>query len=337
MKKKEYQKQIKKLERLFKGAANFLILTHKRPDGDALGSTLALKIFLERQGRTVNLAYLGEVDDCLGYLPGLQEKYFLKKSLKELDADIFGKIDLVIVCDASDLKRTGLPQEEIFELEKKFKKRLVFLDHHRDEVKEGLAALGIVQSDFAATCLIVYDFFQLNNLEITKDIATCLLTGIFTDTGGFMHANTTSKIMQAASDLMRKGASLTLIAKKNFSNKKVNTLRAWGRILERASLNEKNRMAFSYVTQKDLAECGVSVEDLSGVTNVLGAAEESSYSLLLAETEDQKIKGSLRSEEHKNCDVSKIAKNFGGGGHKLASGFECKGKIVDKEGNAIVA
>jgi phosphoesterase RecJ-like protein len=156
--------------------------------------------------------------------------------------------------------------------------------------------------------------------------------GLFTDTGGFLHANTTSEVMQIASFLMRRGAALSQIAKKTLSNKNIKTMKIWGRALERARLNKKNNMAFSYVTKKDMQECGASVDDLSGITNILGAAEDSDYSLFLAETSKNKIKGSLRSEAYKGQDVSQIAKLFGGGGHPLASGFELNGKIEKRKG-----
>ncbi len=333
MKRKKYQKKLSELMAIIKKADSIALITHKNPDGDAIGSTLALKIYLEKIGKRVAVFYTGKMDTHLRFLPKFRSEYFKKENFLN-DAYLKNKdYDLFIVADAPELKRTGL-----FSLkeESALREKLVFIDHHVNLVEEK-CLLEIASCKKAATCQIIYDFFEFHKINFGENIATCLLTGLFMDTGGFLLANTTSNIMQIASNLMRKGASLSKIAKKTFSNRKVNALKIWGRALERAKLNKSNKIVFSYVTEKDLAECGASLEDLSGVTNILGAAEDSTYSLLLTELGRDKIKGSLRSEEYKHCDVSQIAKLFGGGGHKLASGFELKGKIINKTGRPAVA
>ncbi len=333
MEKKKYQNKFDKLAAIIEKAESFLLVTHKTPDGDALGSTLALKIYLEGLGKKVSVFFTGKAEAHFRFLPECYIDLFRKENFLNDSYFKNRKFDLFILSDAPELKRTGL-----FDLKNRswLDKKLVFLDHHTDKVKEG-CLLEIASRKKAATCQIIYDFFQYKRISFGKNIATCLLTGLFTDTGGFLHANTTSRTMQMASDLMRRGASLSKIAKETFSNRGVNALNIWGRALERAKFNERNKIIFSYVTEKDLKECKASLEDLAGVTNVLGAAEESTYSLLLTEEGRDRIKGSLRSEEYKNCDVSEIAKLFGGGGHKLASGFELKGKIINKTGRPIVA
>lgn len=335
MRKQTYKTKLKKFRKILEEAETIFITTHKRPDGDALGSTLALKIYLEKLGKQVTVHYGGVPENMYNFIPGYDQEYF------RVPAKLPREYDVSVICDACELRRIGAEEwgaaAGSCEIGSYFcGEKMVFLDHHADTVAEP-SCLEITDTKKAATSEIVFDYFAENSIEFGKDIATCLLAGLFTDTGGFMHSNTNSYVMDAASELMRKGAALSLIAKRICANKTVNVLNVWGRALDRAKLNEKNRMAFSYVTQKDLEECRAKVEDLSGVTNILGAAEESAYSLLLAEEEGDKLKGSLRSEEHKNCDVSKIAKLFGGGGHRLASGFELKGKIVDKKGEMAIA
>ncbi|MEA3273541.1 MAG: bifunctional oligoribonuclease/PAP phosphatase NrnA [Patescibacteria group bacterium] len=333
MKRKKYQKKLNELATIIKKAESIALVTHKNPDGDAMGSTLALKIYLEKIGKKATVFYAGKMDTHLRFLPKYRLGYFKEENFLD-DAYIKREnFDLFIVSDAPELKRVGL-----FSLknENTLREKLVFIDHHTDRVEEK-CLLEIASRKKAATCQIIYDFFEFHKINFGENIATCLLTGLFTDTGGFLHANTTSRIMQLASNLMRKGASLSKIAKKTFSNRKANALKIWGRALARARFNKNSKLVFSYVTEKDLVECGASLEDLSGVTNILGAAEDSTYSLLLTESGRDKIKGSLRSEEYKHCDVSQIAKLFGGGGHKLASGFELKGKIINKTGRPAVA
>jgi len=312
MEQKTYKAKLRELNQILHKETSFFLTAHKRPDGDALAAALALKIYLESLGKKVTVSFCGEVETMYNFMPGYGPALF--------EQEVRDKFDAYIVCDACELRRTNVNKDKIS------CDRLIYIDHHTDHVQEK-CFMEIARADKAATSEIIYDFFIANDIRIGKDVATCLLTGLFTDTGGFMHANTTSNIMQIASSLMRSGASLSLIAKKTYSNKTVNILNVWGRALARSRLNNKNKMAFSYITQRDLEECRAKVEDLSGVTNILGSAEESVYSLLLTEAEGNTLKGSLRSEEYKNCDVSQIAKLFGGGGHKLASGFELKGKI----------
>lgn len=318
-----------KLKLLLEKSKRVLILTHKNPDGDALGSTLAFYWYLKSLGKEVNVCYVGGSFQEVEFVPMLKWDFwgdfsFLKERRNRNDYDLF------LITDAFEAKRLGVFGEKLEDLPTKeeLENKFIFLDHHdAPENVEGL--WSFVDRNKAATSLLVYDFFKASGVEINKDAAQCLLLGIFTDTGGFLHANTDSEVIRVSSNLMRQGASISLIARNLFANKKIGTLKIWGRALMRASLNEKNKMAFTYVTQEDLKECEANLNDVSGVTNVLGAAQESKYSLFLTQTEGDRIKGSLRSEEHKNCDVSQIAKMLGGGGHRLASGFEVKGNLED--------
>lgn len=323
MEKEKYSPKIRALKKIIEKSTSPVLITHNNPDGDALGATFAVQEYLLSEKKKVTFFYTGKADSAYSFLPYYQDKCEKEPNFKEAD--------LIILLDASEIKRADALQKYFLTNPKEQREKLVFIDHHADHPKEEhLFALCLREK--AATCQLIYDYFLENKLVFNKNIALCLLTGLFSDTGGFMHANTTSSVMQMASDLMHQGVSLSQIAKRVFANKKINTLRIWGKALERASLNKKNKVAFSYVTRKDLAECKAEPEDLSGVTNILGAAEDSRYSLFLAEMGGNKVKGSLRSEEYKNCDVSKIARRLGGGGHKLASGFEFRGRISSQKG-----
>jgi phosphoesterase RecJ-like protein len=173
---------------------------------------------------------------------------------------------------------------------------------------------------------------DLGNISLNKEIATCLLTGIFTDTGSFMHDSTTPAILKMAAKLMTKGARLSHIAHETYQKKDLPCLCIWGKALSRIMVSDKTGAAVSVITPEDMQECRAELDDLSGVVNLLNALPQAQFALLLAEYEPGKIKGSLRSEPHKNIDVSKLAKFLGGGGHKLASGFEVEGHLVEEEG-----
>jgi phosphoesterase RecJ-like protein len=335
--KNQYQAKIKRLFKIFKEAKSVALFSHKDPDGDALGSSLALRNWFLKDGKKVFSAYAGVANCGLKKLFRGCDDFFVKEG--ELPAWDGKPVDLIVILDAGQPERTGFPNyflEQLAGGKEALASKLIIWDHHRDSAAEGVR-FSLVLPQKAATCEMVYDFFRINEIDFGKEEAAFILTGIFTDTGGFLHANTTSGLIKAASYLMRKGVSLSAIAKGVYAEKKPGVLKIWGRALARAEINQKTKAAFSYVTQRDLAECQANLEDLSGVTNILGTASESRFSIFLAEAEENKIKGSLRSEENKHCDVSKIARMLGGGGHRLASGFEIKGRITNQGGKAAVA
>jgi phosphoesterase RecJ-like protein len=178
---------------------------------------------------------------------------------------------------------------------------------------------------------MIYRFFIFCNLKITKEMATCLMAGILGDTGSFQHSNTSTYVMNIASDLMKKGAPISKIVDTVFANKKISTLRLWGRAFEKAKINSKSGMIATVLTEDDIKDCDASTEDIAQVASILNTVPGTKFSLILSQREGGLIKGSLRSEEYKGVDVSEIAHQFGGGGHKLASGFEVKGKIIETE------
>jgi phosphoesterase RecJ-like protein len=131
---------------------------------------------------------------------------------------------------------------------------------------------------------------------------------------------------------MGKGARLSHIAHETYQKKNLPSLCIWGRALSRILIQEGSTAAVSLITPEDMKECGAGLDDLAGVVSMLNTLPHTKFAMLLVEYEPGKIKGSLRSEPHKMVDVSKIAKRLGGGGHKLASGFEVEGRIVQQEG-----
>jgi phosphoesterase RecJ-like protein len=134
--------------------------------------------------------------------------------------------------------------------------------------------------------------------------------------------------MDIASALMKKGAPLDRIVDTIFTNKSIPALRLWGKAFERSIFNEKNGMLVTAVTKQDIEECRASIEDIYNVTSILSTVPEAKFALMLSERDHETVRASLRSMEHHNIDVSAIAHQFGGGGHRLSSGFEIPGKIT---------
>lgn len=303
------------LNYVIKEADSILLFAHSSPDSDTVGANLALKEYIKNLGKPVDIACF---DPFPEYLCPLFEERFVNPANLELS-----KYNLIIACDSVERGfqkvKDGFGDNQVVAL----------LDHHPDIAIR--CDINVIEPDYSSVCEIVYDFFAFNKIEINKVMATCLLLGILGDTGMFQHSNTTAKIMGIASALMKKGAPLSRIVETAFTNKDLCALRLWGKAFEKAKINSKNGMITSVLTEKDLHLCNAGTEDIAQVAGILNTVPGTKFSLILSERAGGVVKGSLRSEEYKGVDVSKIAAQFGGGGHKLASGFEIHGRIIETE------
>ena len=303
---------------LIKSSENILILAHKNPDGDAIGSVLGLADALKSIGKRVECFSKDAVPDIFCFLPNISE---IKNQT------ILKKYDLVVLLDCTLFARAGLI--DIKEIASSFDKILI-IDHHpknETECDYYENCVSVIDDKASSTAVLIYALLKKANIKITKDIANCLLTGIFTDTGGFQHSNTDSQTLEAAAEFMKKGSRVDKIAKNIFNSKSMAAIKLWGTALSRIKTDPKTGMAVSYVSREDMEKVGAKEDDLSGLINIINTVSDAKFSLLLTESEDCKVKGSLRSEEYKGIDVSRIARSLGGGGHKLASGFEMNGDL----------
>lgn len=312
--KTEHRIAIREVLTILRNADRVVVAAHEHPDGDAVGSILALTHVLKLQGKIVTAFTPDPVPEALQFLPGIGELTTQKPNPEEYD--------VLVVLDCTRTRRAHL------EAEVKSHPNSVVIDHHEGNPGEG--HWSIVVPEAAATTQILAEMFRLENIKITKDIATCLLTGLFTDTGSFTHDSTTPEILETAAWLMSHGARLSHIAHETYQKKDVASLRIWGRALSRVTVSPETGASVAVVTRKDLEECSATLEDLSGVVNMLNTLPGSKFAMLLCEYEPGKIKGSLRSEPSKNTDVSQIAQKLGGGGHKLAAGFTVDGHLVQQ-------
>ncbi len=315
----KFAKEFTEIKKILEGSKKVLLVAHSRPDGDTVGSVFALKEYMKKDLAREAVAVCP--DEMPLYLKNFLEEDF--SDFRELKMENF---NLLVGCDA-----VGKGFERIV-TEKKKNQKVIFLDHHATlEVKNIAADLVINEEKYSSVCELLYDFFYFHRVEISKKMATCLLTGILGDTGLFQHANTSARVMEIAADLMRKGAPMDKIVQVTFKNKKLETLKLWGKALDRAQINKKTGAILSYITSEDLKELKIGQEDVGKIAELLNTVAGTKFSLVLLEKGGNWIKGSLRSDEHKNVDVSEIAQKLRGGGHRLASGFEIKGKLVKNE------
>jgi bifunctional oligoribonuclease and PAP phosphatase NrnA len=310
-----FSQEFNTLNFAIKESKRILLFAHSRPDGDTVGAVLALEEYAKSLGKEVDIACFDPFPD---YLNSLAKRNF--NSPDQLDLE---KYNLVIATDS--VERGFEKIKECF----KENQVIALIDHHPNITIR--ADINIIDPNFSSVCEIIYNFLESVNAKFTRELATYLLLGILSDTGMFQHSNTTPRVLSIASTLMKAGAKMTKIVETTFSNKNISTLKLWGKAFEKARINKESGMIVSVLTQEDLEECGAGTEDIAQVSGILNTVPGTKFALILSEREGGIIKGSLRSEEYKGVDVSQIAAEFGGGGHKLASGFEIKGKIVETE------
>jgi phosphoesterase RecJ-like protein len=311
----KFSQEFNTLNYAIRGSQNILLFAHTRPDGDTVGSALALKEYIESLGKNVDIACFDPLPD---YLTIFSSASFLHPDSLDLK-----KYKLIIATDS---------------VERGFEKILpkitpnqvtAIIDHHPDITIN--CDIVIIDPAYSSVCEMVYDFFVSNELKISREISTFLTLGIIADTGVLQHSNTTSHVLDIIAELMKKGAPVGKIINATFNSKKISTLKLWGRAFERARINEENGMITSVITKKDIEEFGATTDDIAQVATILNTVPGTKFSLVLSERDSGIVKGSLRSEKYKGVNVSTLAAQFGGGGHELASGFEIKGKIVETE------
>jgi bifunctional oligoribonuclease and PAP phosphatase NrnA len=296
---------------LIEKSQTILLTTHERTDGDDLGSVLALAHYLTSVGKSASVVVTGGVPSRLDFLPGSDE---VEEEIKQTN------FDLLIVSGCSVLNRVNNPAIEALNIPK------INFDHHPDN--QLFANVNVVDHTKSAVAELMYDFLQWAQWPISEAMATCLLTGIVTDTGLLMHNNTQASTLAAAGELMKQGAVISNIAKHTFAAQSDTDMRAWGAALESAYYNPENKMIYAVITQEQLAKLGQpELASFEGLVETLNKVPEAKFAMFLKEDGDR-VKGSLRSEEYKGVDVQTIAQQLGGGGHKLAAGFSMFGKLA---------
>ncbi|MBI5222230.1 MAG: bifunctional oligoribonuclease/PAP phosphatase NrnA [Candidatus Magasanikbacteria bacterium] len=296
-------------------AEKILLVPHQKPDGDALGSVSAFSYFLQNISKPHDVFCLTQTTPHLSNLPHL-----IKVST---DPNTWNttEYDVAVVLDSGDLNYAGvesyiknLPPRAV----------IINIDHHFSNKKFGHHNLVIPTA--SSTAEVLHFFFRHNDIKITKNMALALLTGLITDTENFSNPGTTEHSLKVASELIRQGANFNLIKNWFLHDKPVESLKLWGAALSRLTKNEGLDIVYTFIKLEDLKKHNVSDTESEGIANFLNNINEGRASLVLKETWDGKIKGSLRTTRD-DFDVSLIASSLGGGGHKKAAGFLVAGGI----------
>lgn len=307
-----------------KNAKTIVILTHESPDGDAISSSLSVMHALAQFGKNADVVIPEHAKD-FDFLPGADQ--ILNNGKEE-------QYDLAISVDCTDLKRLA-GGKEFFETAKK----TVEIDHH--SVNAMFADYNYVDPVSPSCCQVLIAMFEYYGVEITKEIANCILTGMITDTGGFQWGGVTPETFEFAAELIRKGAKIKEICRKALRNKTKAHCKLERLVYDRLEFYENDKIAISYITIEDNQNTGAKLGDEEGLTEMLRDIEGVEVAVLLKEKEGKNgYKASLRS--HETINVSEICLLLGGGGHPGAAGCfipgtleQAKTKILDAIKHAI--
>jgi phosphoesterase RecJ-like protein len=286
-----------------------LIITHIYPDGDCIGSSLALAIGLRSIGKYVDIVDEHVIPPAYAFLPHSNE--ILQPS------GVDGEYDLVIAVDASDVERLGAASSLLGR-----GNAVVSIDHHA--TSEEFAEVNWIEPEAAATGELIYILLNELGISISKDIAVCLYTALSTDTGSFRFSNTTKRTFEIASHLVGLGANPGDISENVFDTKPYAALKLLGTMLEGLSLSDCGQVAWMALTKEMMSYFDVTAQDIEGFVNYARMVEGVLIALLFRE-EDDAIKISLRGRG--DVDVSVLALELGGGGHAKAAGCSVKGSL----------
>ncbi len=306
----------KQLTELVKKSQRIIVVSHANC-GDATGAVTACRLVLEAQGKEVLPCLPAPVPKTFSFLPGT-EAIVTDPRLVDFDG-----YDLLLCVDAGEPHMTGLADR--WDARPQGLTTVNF-DHHLTNSDYG--DLNLVDRSAPATCAMLYQWFEHAHYPIDQKVATCLLTGLLTDTGLFVNAATNEAALATAARLLLKGALVSEVLQKVAHNKTLTELKLWGRALERLQEDPEQGLVSTAITQADLKELGGTAESLEGVANFLTELEGYRAVLVLKEQADGTVKGSLRTTRD-DVDVAAMAKTFGGGGHKKAAGFTVAGRLVE--------
>lgn len=285
----------------------FALSTHINPDGDAIGSELALYSFLKDLGKHVQIFNTDAVPKiyqflpfCDAILPPEAVQGYSPEILVVLDAGMLKRI-------GDDLSRTLIPT-----------KAIVNIDHHATANHFG--NYNLVEVEASSTSEIVYQLIKHHGAPIGRDRALCLYTGIMFDTGCFRYANSTPAAHRIAADLINAGVSVDEIYRFVYEAAPVGRIRLLSEVLQTLGVTPDGKIAWVYATQEMFRKTGMGREEVDGFINHIRAIDTVEFAVLVIEQEDGRSKASLRSKRF--VDVGEIAAEFGGGGHQRAAGCE---------------
>src|ERR1044072_6854401 len=287
----------------------FMITSHIRPDGDGLGSGLALYWMLRSLGKDADVVLRARVPPSYTVLP--------VADLVLVQEDVSEAYDAAFIIECSDVERPGLPS-----LRNQF---VVNIDHHSTTIPFG--DINWIDATAAAVGEMIYNLCKALGIEVTKEIAECIYTALLTDTGSFHFSNTTERTLKIASELVRRGVEPARISEALFYSYSFSKIKLLGLVLSRIQRDESGRIAWIMMDREIMYEADACEEDADGIVNHALSIGEVEAVAFFKELSHDVYRVSLRSKENNN--VAKVAEMFGGGGHRNAAGCRVEGDFEE--------
>ena len=300
-----------------KDADDIVIGGHVGPDGDCLGSQLALMHALRSMGKTVTatLAKDEPIDAALAYLPGSDQMVFA--------GSYDGPVRAFVAVDVPNEERLMPDQWRLHQ-----KAQLtITIDHHAYD--KAMADLSYTDPDAASASILVWQVCEYLGASSNSEVAQCAFTGLMTDTGSFRYSNANAEAFEYAAAMVKAGADPSLAAQKVFQNRRRASVELQKLVIERMAFSCGGRFAVSYLLRDDFERLGAVKSDAEPMIDVLRSIEGVDVACMLREQEKD-IRGSFRAKD--DTDVAALARKYGGGGHKAAAGFSLSlpmGKALD--------
>ncbi|MBN2555876.1 MAG: bifunctional oligoribonuclease/PAP phosphatase NrnA [Anaerolineales bacterium] len=288
-------------------AARITVLSHARPDGDAVGTMLGLAWSLREKGKTVVSVLKDGVPHRFKFMPGAEA----------VDQEMPPEPGLIIVVDSSDLERTGFEPAAFHHVPD------INIDHHTTNTM--FAALNLVDPQAASASELLYELAPGLDLPVTSVVARCWLMALITDTLGFRTPSVSPRTMRIAADLMEAGAKMPELYLRGLQQHRFVDLQYWAQGLGR--LERRGIFAWTSLSLEDRARVGFPDNDDADLTNLVSAIEGVYVSMIFVEQDSDRVKVSWRSQE--GYDVSSIAASLGGGGHAQAAGAMIMGSLAE--------
>jgi phosphoesterase RecJ-like protein len=301
---------LKRIVETINSGHRFLVASHVRPDGDAIGSILAMYHALSDMGKDVVVYNRDKTPEVYRFLPASEA---IVHTIDSVDA-----FDAAILLDCSEMERVG---DEVGRIGAAGS--IINIDHHVSN--NGFSPLSLVDAKASSTGEIIYGLIEMLGVTVTKDIATSIYTAVMTDTGSFCYSNTTSDTLKLAARLVERGADPRRIAENVYETKPLVQIKLMEEALHTLEIDLGARMGSIVVTQGMLAELGALPEHTEGLVDLVRSIAGVDVAVFYQEMSKNNFKASLRSKGA--IDVEKVAREFDGGGHVNASACRLEGDI----------
>ena len=309
------ENQIIEAKKLLLGSKKIAIIPHRNPDGDAMGSTLALYHFLKKLNHQSIVISPNEFPDFLAWLPGSGDVLIYERD-RNTTKNSLEQAELIFTLDFNALHRTGEMENVLKTLQAPF----IMIDHH--QAPDSYAKVTFSDTNYGSTCEMIYDFIEaVNDVNlIDKTIATCIYTGIVTDSGSFKFPKTTGKTHRIVANLIDLGIENTEIHNLLFSNTSYESLQLLGKALQNMQIIKEHKTSYITLTQEELDRFHYKKGDTEGIVNYGLSIKDVIFTAIFIENKEEGIiKISLRSLG--DFDVNQLSReHFNGGGHNNAAG-----------------